>query len=189
MRSTLSTLQEGHANLQDKYDAFSHTTSQKLAIQAAELTAPEVKSSPSPPRRTRRTKQLRLSAPKLSLCNLHSVLPPSRRATSRDTNPKRQAASMLRAELTRQAEHTRHLEAACARDGRAERLARTSYAHRGASRREQSPRALRGFCGRAARDCRAPRGGGRSCACGVQSIVCLPFLSFSYIWCEPHGCI
>ena len=98
MHSTLNTPREGHADLQDKYDAFSHTTSQKLATQAAELTVPEVKSSPPPPRRT---KQLRLSAPKLSLCNLHPVLPPSRRATSRDTKPKRQAASVLRAGLTR----------------------------------------------------------------------------------------
>ncbi|KAH9021777.1 MAD-domain-containing protein [Lactarius pseudohatsudake] len=41
LRSELSTLKEDCADLQDKLDALSHTTSQKLAAQAAELTSRE----------------------------------------------------------------------------------------------------------------------------------------------------
>jgi mitotic spindle assembly checkpoint protein MAD1 len=41
LRSALGTLQEEHSDLQDKYDALSHATSQKLATQAAELTSRE----------------------------------------------------------------------------------------------------------------------------------------------------
>ena len=38
LRSALNALQQDHLKLQDKYDALSHATFQKLAIQAAELT-------------------------------------------------------------------------------------------------------------------------------------------------------
>ena len=78
--------------------------------------------------------------------------------------------SVLHAELTCQTVHTPHLEAAHARNGRAERPARTPC--QGTSRGEPHPRALRGLCRRAARDC-----------CGT-----CPLPSFSYFCCqEPHG--
>ena len=115
-------LQEDHyADLQHKYDALSHTTSQKLAAQAAEPTA-----------REHQVESLTIelheaheaaAAHSVEVLCLQSALDAH---DTTQTDPARHEAeeaswSVLRAELTRQAEHTRHLEAAaCARDGRVE---------------------------------------------------------------------
>jgi len=50
------------------------------------------------------------------------------------------------------------------------------YSYRGALRRKLRSRAPCGFCRRTARDCHAPRGGGRSGACRVPSMERLPVL-------------
>ena len=112
LRSELSTLKEDYADLQDKLDALSHSTSQKLAAQAAELTSREHQVDTL-------TAELRASQDAAALhsaevLRLQSALDAQAAA---ETDLSRRDAeeaswSVLRAELTRQAEHTRHLEAA-----------------------------------------------------------------------------
>ena len=98
--------------MQDKLDALSHSTSQKLAAQAAELTSREHQVDTL-------TAELRASQDAAALhsaevLRLQSALDAQAAA---ETDLSRRDAeeaswSVLRAELTRQAEHTRHLEAA-----------------------------------------------------------------------------
>ena len=112
LRSELSTLKEDYADLQDKLDALSHSTSQKLAAQAAELTSREHQV-------VTLTAELRASqdaaaAHSAEALRLQSALD-SQAAEQADLS-RRDAEeaswSVLRAELTRQAEHTRQLETA-----------------------------------------------------------------------------
>jgi mitotic spindle assembly checkpoint protein MAD1 len=115
LRSALSTLQEDHADLKDTYDALSHTTTQKLAAQAAELTARErqVESlsaelhSAHEAAATHSAEVLRLQA----ALDAHSTT-----QTDISRHEAEEASwSVLRIELTRQAEHSRHLETSHAR--------------------------------------------------------------------------
>jgi mitotic spindle assembly checkpoint protein MAD1 len=115
LRSELGTFKEDRADLQDKHDSLSHTTSQKLATQAAELTAREhqVESLSAQLREAHEaaaahsTEALRLQ----SSLDAHTAT-----QTDRARHEAEEATwSVLRAELTRQAEHTRHLEATHAR--------------------------------------------------------------------------
>ena len=88
--SALNTFKEDHAYLPDKYDALSHTTSQKLAARAAELTVHERQVEPSPPSYTMRMKQRYSTAPRLSTCNPHSMLTMPCRQISHGTMLKKQ---------------------------------------------------------------------------------------------------
>jgi mitotic spindle assembly checkpoint protein MAD1 len=112
LRSALSTLQEDHVDLQDKFDALSHTTSQKLAAQAAGLTAYEcqVESLSSQLREA----HAEAASHTAEVLRLQSALD-AQTATQADVSRRETEEaswSVLRTELTRQAEHTRHLEAA-----------------------------------------------------------------------------
>lgn len=72
--SALSTLQEYHAYFQNKYDSLSHSTTQKLAAQVAELTPRERRvCSPSPQSCIRRKKQPEPTAPRVYVWNLPST--------------------------------------------------------------------------------------------------------------------
>ncbi|KAN0114199.1 Spindle assembly checkpoint component Mad1 [Russula decolorans] len=115
LRSALSTLQEGHADLQDKYDSISHTTAQKLSAQAAELTARErqVESLSA----ELHSAQEAAANHSSEVLHLQSALDAQ---TTTQTDLSRHEAeeaswSVLRAELTRQAEHSRQLEVAHSR--------------------------------------------------------------------------
>jgi mitotic spindle assembly checkpoint protein MAD1 len=112
LRSELSTLKEDYADLQDKLDSLTHTTSQKLATQAAELTSREHQVDTL-------TAELRASQDAAALhsaeaLRLQSALDAHAAAeTDLSRHDAEEASwSVLRAELTRQAEHTRQLEAA-----------------------------------------------------------------------------
>ncbi|KAH9981796.1 spindle assembly checkpoint component Mad1 [Russula compacta] len=115
LRSALSTLQEDHADLQDKYDSLSRTTSQTLAAQAAELTAAQrqVESLTAELHAAHES----ATAHGAEALRLQSAL--DAHATQQTDLARRETEeaswSVLRAELARQAEHTRHLEAAHAR--------------------------------------------------------------------------
>ncbi|KAH9987053.1 spindle assembly checkpoint component Mad1 [Russula vinacea] len=115
LRSALSTLQEDHADLNDKYDALSHATTQKLAAQAAELTARERQvESLSAELHSAHEAAATHSA---EVLRLQSALDAN---TTTQTDLARHEAeeaswSVLRAELTRQAERSRHLETSRAR--------------------------------------------------------------------------
>jgi len=112
LRSALGTLQEEHADLQDKHDALSHATSQKLATQAAELSSRErqVDSLSAELREAHEAATSRSA----EVLRLQSSL--DTHAAAQTDAARREAEdaswSVLRAELTRQADHTRHLEAA-----------------------------------------------------------------------------
>jgi mitotic spindle assembly checkpoint protein MAD1 len=111
----LSTLQEDHADLKDKYDALSHSTTQKLAAQAAELTARERQAeSLSTELRSAHEAAATHSA---EILRLQSAL--DAQSTTQTDFARHEAEeaswSVLRAELTRQAEHSRQLETARAR--------------------------------------------------------------------------
>ena len=115
MRSALSGLQEDHADLQDKYDSISHTTTQKLAAQAAELMARErqVESLSS----ELHSAQEAAATHSSEVLRLQSALDAQ---TTTQTDLARHEAeeaswSVLRAELTRQTEHSRQLEVAHSR--------------------------------------------------------------------------
>lgn len=108
----MSTLQEDHADLQDKYTSLSHTTAQKLAAQAAELTARErqVESLSA----ELHSAQEVATTHSAEVLRLQSTLDAQ---TTTQTDLARHEAeeaswSVLRAELTRQAEHSRQLETA-----------------------------------------------------------------------------
>lgn len=110
LRSALNTLQEDHADLQDKYDSLSHTTTQKLAVQAAELMARERQvESLSAELHSAQEAATTHSAEVLRLKSALDV------QTTTQTDVTRHEAeeaswSVLRAELTRQTEHSRQLE-------------------------------------------------------------------------------
>ena len=110
LRSALNTLQEDHADLQDKYDSLSHTTTQKLAVQAAELMARERQvESLSAELHSAQEAATTHSAEVLRLKSALDV------QTTTQTDVARHEAeeaswSVLRAELTRQTEHSRQLE-------------------------------------------------------------------------------
>lgn len=111
----MNTLQEDHADLQDKYDSLSHTTTQKLAAQAAELTARERQvGSLSAELHSAQEAAATHSA---EVLRLQSDL--DSQTTTQTDFARREAEeaswSVLRAELTRQAEHSRQLEAAHSR--------------------------------------------------------------------------
>ena len=98
----LNTLQEDHAHLPDKYNTLSHTTSQKLAARAAELTARE--------RHVESLAAELYDAHEAAVSHSVEVL---RLQSALDAHEAEGASwSVLRAELTRQAERTHHLEAA-----------------------------------------------------------------------------
>jgi mitotic spindle assembly checkpoint protein MAD1 len=111
----LSTLEEGHADLQDKYDSLTHTTTQKLAAQAAELTARErqVDSLST----ELHSVQEAATTHSAEVLRLQSTL--DAQTTTQTDFARHQAEeaswSVLRTELTRQAEHSRQLEAAHSR--------------------------------------------------------------------------
>ncbi|KAH9957583.1 hypothetical protein BC827DRAFT_1224448 [Russula dissimulans] len=111
LRSALGTLQEEHADLQDKYDALSHTTSQKLATQAAELTSRErqVDALSAELHEAHEAATSRSA----EVLRLQSSLDAHAAAQTDATRREAEEASwsVLRAELTRQTDHTRHLEA------------------------------------------------------------------------------
>jgi seryl-tRNA synthetase len=111
--TALNALQEDHANLQDKFNTLSHTTSQKLATQAVDL--------------NRHEHQVELLT--TELCEAHEAATthsaevlhlqsqvPTQADVSRH-NAEEASWSVLRAELTHQAEHMRQLETmhACAK--------------------------------------------------------------------------
>jgi mitotic spindle assembly checkpoint protein MAD1 len=111
----LSALQEDHADLQDKYDSHSHTTTQKLAAQSAQLTARErqVESLSTELHLAQEAAATHSS----EVLRLRSALDAQ---TTTQTDFARHEAeeaswSVLRAELTRQAEHSRQLEVAHSR--------------------------------------------------------------------------
>jgi len=111
----LNALQEDHADLQDKYDALSHTTSQKLATQTAELTAREhqVESLTAELREAHEA----AASHSAEVLRLQSELD-AHAATQADVSrheAEEASWSVLRSELTRQAEHSRQLEAAHSR--------------------------------------------------------------------------
>ena len=111
----MGTLQEDHADLKDKYDALSHTTTQKLAAQAAELTARERQAeSLSTELRSAHEAAATHSA---EILRLQSAL--DAQSTTQTDFARHEAEeaswSVLRAELTRQAEHSRQIETARAR--------------------------------------------------------------------------
>ena len=111
----MNTLQEDHGDLQDKYNSLSHTTTQKLAAQAAELTARERQvGSLSAELHSAQEAAATHSA---EVLRLQSALDAQ---TTTQTDLARHEAeeaswSVLRAELTRQTERSRQLEAAHSR--------------------------------------------------------------------------
>ncbi len=111
----MNTLQEDHADLQDKYDSLSHSTTQKLAAQAAELTARErqVESLSAELHST----QEAAATHSAEVLHLQSAL--DAQTTTQTDLARHQAEeaswSVLRTELTRQAEHSRQLETAHSR--------------------------------------------------------------------------
>ena len=111
----MSTLQEDHADLQDKYDALSHTTTQKLATQAAELTARE-RQVESLSAELHSTQEVATSH-SAEVLHLQSAL--DAHSTTQTDLARHEAEeaswSVLRAELTRQAEQSRQLGAAHSR--------------------------------------------------------------------------
>ncbi|KAI9510349.1 MAD-domain-containing protein [Russula earlei] len=115
LRSSLSTLQEECADLQDKYDALSHSTSQRLAAQFAELASREsqVESLSAELREAHEA----ATSHSAEVLRLQTSL--DAHAAAQTDLARREAEeaswSVLRAELARQAEHTRHLEAAHSR--------------------------------------------------------------------------
>ena len=112
LRSELSTLKEDYADLQDKLNALSHSTSHKLATQAAELTSRELQvESLSAELRASHDAATTHSA---EVLRLQSALDAQAAAQADLSRHDAEAASwsVLRAELTRQAEHSRQLEAA-----------------------------------------------------------------------------
>jgi mitotic spindle assembly checkpoint protein MAD1 len=115
LRSALNALQEDHADLKDKFDSLSHTTSQKLAAQAADLTGREhqVESLTAELREAHEA----ATTHSAEVLRLQSALD-SQVATQADVSrheAEEASWSVLRAELTRQAEHTRQLETTHAR--------------------------------------------------------------------------
>ncbi|KAH8978120.1 MAD-domain-containing protein [Lactarius hatsudake] len=112
LRSELSALKEDYADLQDKLDALSHTTSQKLAAQAAELTSRERQvDSLSAELRASHDAAAAHSAEALRLQSALDAQATAQADLSRH-DAEEASWSVLRAELTRQAEHTRQLEVA-----------------------------------------------------------------------------
>ncbi|KAH8991756.1 MAD-domain-containing protein [Lactarius hatsudake] len=112
LRSELSALKEDYADLQDKLDALSHTTSQKLAAQAAELTSRERQvDSLSTELRASHDAAAAHSAEALRLQSALDAQATAQADLSRH-DAEEASWSVLRAELTRQAEHTRQLEVA-----------------------------------------------------------------------------
>ncbi|KAH9023363.1 MAD-domain-containing protein, partial [Lactarius hengduanensis] len=110
LRSELSALKEDYADLQDKLDALSHTTSQKLAAQAAELTSRERQvDSLSAELRASHDAAAAHSAEALRLQSALDAQATAQADVSRH-DAEEASWSVLRAELTRQAEHTRQLE-------------------------------------------------------------------------------
>jgi mitotic spindle assembly checkpoint protein MAD1 len=111
----LNTLQEDHADLQDKYDSLSHTTTKRLASQSAELTARErqVESLSA----ELHSAQEAAATHSAEVLHLQSAL--DAQTTTQTDLARHQAEeaswSVLRTELTRQAEHSRQLEAAHSR--------------------------------------------------------------------------
>ncbi|KAH9165300.1 mitotic checkpoint protein-domain-containing protein [Lactarius sanguifluus] len=103
LRSELSALKEDYADLQDKVDALSHTTSQKLAAQAAELTSRERQVDSL-------SAELRASHDAAAAHSAEALRLQSADLSRHDAEEA--SWSVLRAELTRQAEHTRQLEVA-----------------------------------------------------------------------------
>ncbi|KAI9452687.1 MAD-domain-containing protein [Lactarius psammicola] len=115
LRSELSTLKEDYADLQDKLDALSHSTSQKLAAQAAELTSRERQvDSLSAELRASHDAAAAHSAEALRLQSALDAQEAVQADLSRH-DAEEASWSVLRAELTRQAEHTRQLETAHSR--------------------------------------------------------------------------
>ena len=111
LRSELSTLREDYADLQDKLDALSHSTSQKLAVQAAELTSRERQvDSLSAELRASHDAAAAHSAEVLRLQSALDAEAAEQADLSR-RDAEEASWSVLRAELTRQAEHSRQLEA------------------------------------------------------------------------------
>jgi hypothetical protein len=111
----LNALKEDHADLQDKYDALSHTTSQKLANQAAELTAHE-----------RRVESLTTEvheAHEAAASDSAKVLRLQSSLDAYDTKRKKQAGPCC--VLSLRARRDIHVTSggACVRDGRVERPA------------------------------------------------------------------
>ncbi|KAH9165006.1 MAD-domain-containing protein [Lactarius sanguifluus] len=112
LRSELSALKEDHADLQDQLDALSHTTSQQLAAQAAELTSRERQvDSLSAELRASHDAAAAHSAEALRLQSALDAQATAQADVSRH-DAEEPSWSVLRAELTRQAEHTRQLEVA-----------------------------------------------------------------------------
>ncbi|KAH8995991.1 MAD-domain-containing protein [Lactarius akahatsu] len=112
LRSELSALKEDYADLQDKLDALSHTTSQKLAAQAAELTSRERQvDSLSAELRASHDAAAAHSAEALRLQSALDAQATAQADLSRH-DAEEASWSVLRGELTRQAEHTRQLEVA-----------------------------------------------------------------------------
>ena len=95
----------------------------QLATKVVELTAHEVKLSPSPPSYTMRTKQPCPTVPRFSSCNPH-LMPtmPCRQTSQHETE--KASWSMLRAKLTHHGEHTHHIKA-----GHAQAMAELSILH------------------------------------------------------------
>ena len=191
----MNALQEDHADLQDKYDALSHTTSQKLATQAAELA-----------RRSHQVESLTTelheaheaaASHSAEVLRLQSALDAHDTTQTDLTRHEAEEASwsVLRAELTRQAEHTRHLEAAHARataelSALCERhtvIEVLCEENRALERRAASADELRETVVRLEAEVEAALAE-REAWCVSPS--CFPlFLSFLYLWCERHGCI
>jgi mitotic spindle assembly checkpoint protein MAD1 len=112
LRSELSSLKEDYADLQDKLDALSHSTSHKLAAQAAELTSREGQvDSLSAELRASHDAADAHSAEVLRLQSALDAQAAEQADLSRH-DAEEASWSVLRAELTRQAEHSRQLEAA-----------------------------------------------------------------------------
>ncbi|KAH8996032.1 MAD-domain-containing protein [Lactarius akahatsu] len=112
LRSELSVLKEDYADLQDKLNALSHTTSQKLAAQAAELTSCEHQvDSLSAELRASHDAAAAHSAEALRLQSALDAQATAQADLSRH-DAEEASWSVLRGELTRQAEHTRQLEVA-----------------------------------------------------------------------------
>ncbi|KAH9165311.1 MAD-domain-containing protein [Lactarius sanguifluus] len=110
LRSELSALKEDYADLQDKLDALSHTTSQKLAAQAAELTSRERQvDSLSAELRASHDAAAAHTAEALRLQSALDAQATAQADLSRH-DAEEASWSVLRNELTRQAEHTRQLE-------------------------------------------------------------------------------
>jgi hypothetical protein len=118
-----------------------------------------------------------------------------RRPTSYGTKRKRRAGPWLRAELTRQAEHTRHLEVAHARATAELSALRERHMaievlreeNRALERRTASADELRETVVRLEAEAEAVRAE-REAWC-VSPPWFSRFLSFLYLWCGRYGCI